>query len=274
MKTLRAIALGLLVAPSLSSCWLFVSPPPPYVPPISLALAVPNTPESSKLLVGLFAYDTDKNQSLVAQAYGLDYYVPNPLSKEGTPFNSQTSMPPVSPIADPSWIYGNMYFESYSQRNIESNAKVVTLFARDESADTNVPLVISNPNVKTADLYIIAWREKNNDGVMNNTERVYYTGDRLSYATDDFTYSYTGKTDAGTYTESGTRKKGWSLVRRSVYSSGPKNFRITMNSSDTKNYTVKLHEAVDFFSSMSSMNLSSMNLSSMNLSSMNLGGAK
>ncbi len=264
MKTLRVIALGLLAAPSLSSCWLLYSPPPPYVPPVSFSVAIPNTSDAAGIEVGLFSIDTDGKQTMLSSAYGSYYY---PLSKDSSAVVSQTSpIIPPSGNPDPAWIYSYLSVYSSELSNVESNPKLVTPFTRDSTADQDTPLVISNTNVKTADLYFIAWRDANGDRKMNNAERIYFTGDVLSYSTDDFTYSYTGKTAAGGYTESGTRKKGWSLVSRRVYSPSANTFKITMNSGDTKNYIIKLHEEVNLFSSMG--------ISSMGLSSINLGGTQ
>lgn len=272
MKSFRVIALGLVAIPSLSSCWFFIPPPPPYVPPIPFSIAIPNTADAAGIEVGLFSIDTDGKQTMLSSVYGNNYYPSYPLSKDSSAVVSQTSpVLPPSGNSDPAWIYSYLSVYSSELSNVEANPKLVTPFTRDQTADQDTPLIISNANVKTADLYFIAWRDANGDRKMNNAERIYFTGDVLSYSTDDFTYSYTGKTAAGAYTESGSRKKGWSLVPRRVYSPTANTFKITMNSGDSKNYTIKLHEEVNLFSSMG---ISSMGLLSTGLLSTGLGGTK
>lgn len=203
---------------------LTACPRPPYDPPVSLKFSLPDdAPQNLKLAALSFQVQDDQTVKPVVftQGYGYEKTLSISLDK--------------SKLAA-----------------LSKNTRCTTPFSTDQTKDM-LNVTVTPSDVKTCDLYFVAYEDKNGDNVPTSEEERYSTHDVYSYASSNFTYSMTSKD--GNSTVSGTRTQGWSLVRHTVLqpSATPGKYVVTMNSVPTadEEIPIRLHEPTSFMTSMS-----------------------
>ena len=116
----------------------------------------------------------------------------------------------------------------YNLDSALQNAKCSTPFVGGETKDRS-SVVVTPSTVNTCNVYFSLYTDSGL-GSPTTTSQKYMTNDLVSYASSDFTYSFVSP--GGNSTESGSRKKGWTLVRHLVLqpSSTPGKYLVSMNS--------------------------------------------
>ncbi|OWL93535.1 hypothetical protein CBQ26_19420 [Deinococcus indicus] len=136
----------------------------------------------------------------------------------------------------------NVYLDGYSLQNLQKTA-CLSPFKGGET-DGMRDVVVSPENVQTCNVYFVIYNDLNRNGRPESTEELYQTHSIYSYASEAFTYSFTSAD--GRTTESGARRKGWSLVAHEVRhpSATPGRYVVTMNSvpEADEGLAVRLHE--------------------------------
>ncbi|WP_019586522.1 hypothetical protein [Deinococcus apachensis] len=144
------------------------------------------------------------------------------------------------------WLWGDLL------RTWADNPKCTTPFLGGET-DGMQEVTVTPNTVKTCNLYFLMYRDANRNGTPESGEVLYETHDLYSYATEAFSYRFVSPD--GHSTETGTRTKGWSLVRHQVLqpSATPNRYLVTMNSvpQTDEALPIRLHESTDYFTSQS-----------------------
>lgn len=218
--SLRVLGISVAGMALLTAC------PRPTPPPsgINLTFTFPSLTDTSNVQLAALGFEEDKPK-VVAQT-PLGY---GPSSTSAT-----------------LWLWGDML------RSWAENPKCTTPFLGGETEGMQEVTVTPN-TVKTCNLYFLVYRDGNRNGTPESGEVLYETHDRYSYATEAFTYCFVSPD--GRSTETGTRTKGWSLVRHLVLqpSATPARYLVGMNSApqEDEGLPIRLHEPTNFFTSQS-----------------------
>lgn len=213
MNMIRLGGVGALCA-LLTAC---PSPPPPA--PMGLTFTFPDTPAVDTLRLSGVAFGTNGQYLRTIGDGGYLWGAP------GSVVNRTT-----------------IYMDGYSLQNIQKSA-CLSPFKGGET-DGMRDVVVSPENVQTCNVYFVIYNDLNRNGRPESTEELYQTHSIYSYASEAFTYSFTSAD--GRTTESGARRKGWSLVAHEVRqpSATPGRYVVTMNSVPEADgrLSVRLHE--------------------------------
>ncbi|MFC4454326.1 hypothetical protein [Deinococcus sonorensis] len=216
-----------LLASLLTAC---PGPPTPPPPGVSLGFSYPAQADTSGLTLAAIYFTgtagTDLKVLSTSSGYG----------GYGPPAGSSASL----------------YMDGYALAALAKDPLCMTPF-KDGEAKGMQDVTLSNPEVRTCNVYFLAFRDANGDRLPQKAEEAYMTHDILSNASTDFTYSYLSPD--GKSRESGSRKSGWTLVRHMVLQpeATPGQYLVSMNSVPTadQGIPVALHEPSNYFSSLS-----------------------
>ncbi len=112
---------------------------------------------------------------------------------------------------------------------------------------------VTPEKAQTCNVYFVIYEDRDGNSSPSSAEELYITHDIMSYASSDLTYSYTS--EDGSSSVSGTRSKGWSLVKHLVLQpvSTPGKYLVSMKSvpAADKTLTLTMHEPSAFYTSQS-----------------------
>ncbi len=217
------MAVGALLTTVLTAC---PQPAPPPPPGFTLTFSYPPQADTTGLTLAAIYFDGPVTPKV------LNVY-PYQAGNQGQPATT-------------------LYVDGYSLKTLASNPGCLTAF-KDGEAQGMGEVSVTPADVKTCNLYFLAYRDANGDGQPQKAEEVYMTHDILSNASASFTYSYLSPDGASR--EIGVRGSGWTLVRHMVLQpeATPGRYQVSMNSLPVSDQAIpiQLHEPSAFFSSMS-----------------------
>ncbi|MPY66670.1 hypothetical protein F8S09_08180 [Deinococcus sp. SDU3-2] len=225
--SMRLLGVGALCVSLLTACPGPGPRPTPYLPPSQLSFTFPTVQDTTDVKLAAVAFVKDE--------------------KTG---GYQSQVVTFTPLSGPAASSATLFLDGYRLDTWAKNPACTTPFLGGETAGMQEVTVTPN-TVRTCNLYFMLFRDANRNGAPESGEVLYETHDLYSYATEAFTYRFVSPD--GRSTETGTRTKGWSLVRHQVLqpSATPGRYLVSMNSlpSADERLNIRLHERTDYFTS-------------------------
>ncbi|TSA87430.1 hypothetical protein FNU79_02800 [Deinococcus detaillensis] len=238
-NTVRGALAGVGLISLLTACPR-PTPPPPYAS-FNLTFKFPPLPASANLgntYLAAIAFDADTGAISVVNSQSLGY---------GAPGGSQSNTVQLNLYGLDGLLNGTVYGQKEAKKINCSQA-----FAKGE-ADGIKDIKVTPEGAKTCNVYFVIFEDKDGNRSPSNAEEIYMTHDIVSYASSPLTFSY-GSED-GHSAVSGSRNKGWSLVRHQVLqpTSTPGQYLVSMNSAPAEDQAIaiNMHVPSAFYTSQS-----------------------